>query len=196
MKLYEALPDRVTVGRRRYRLDLDFRNVLRLMDVLSRKDLLPEARDWLALKCVMRRPPRDAGPVLAAVRALLFPPTQGETGGPRLMSFDQDADMIRAAFRQHYGIDLYRDRLHWLEFTDLLGALPEGSKYAEVIGIRARPMPKPTKYNSEERQALARAKAHYALRMDDAEAARSYQSGLRLMAESLLMIAAAAGGEK
>lgn len=196
MKLYERLPDSVTVNRRRYRLDLDFRNVLRMMDILGRRDLLPEARDYLALKCLMRHPPRNAALVLDAVKGILFPEQKTTESGPRITSFEQDADLIRAAFRQNYGIDLYRDKVHWLEFTGLMGALPEGSKYTEVLGIRARPMPKPTKYNREERQALAKAKAHYALRLDGEEAEKTYQNGLRLMAESLLMLADAAGGEQ
>ena len=54
MKLYERLPDRVTVGRRHFRLDLDFRNVLKMIDILAREDLLPEAREYLALRCITR----------------------------------------------------------------------------------------------------------------------------------------------
>ena len=104
--------------------------------------------------------------------------------------------MIRAAFRQNYGIDLYRDKVHWIEFTGLLGALPEGSKYAEVLGIRARPMPKPTKYNREEREWLAKAKARYAIHVDGAEAERNYQTGLRMVAESLLTIIEANQGSE
>lgn len=196
MKLYETLPDSVQVGRRRYRLDLDFRNVFRLMEVLERDDLLPESREYLALKCVMRRVPRHPAPVLDAIRALLFPERQKRTNEPRLTSFEQDADLIRAAFRQNYGIDLYRDKVHWIEFTALLGALPEGSRYAEVLGIRARPMPKPTKYNREEREWLMNAKARYALHLTGAEAEKSLQDGLRMVAQSLLtMIDSNAGGE-
>ena len=59
MKLYERLPDRVTADGHSYRVDLEFRNVLRMMEVMGRDDLIPQARDWLALRCIMRRPPRD-----------------------------------------------------------------------------------------------------------------------------------------
>ena len=195
MKLQDRLPDSVTVGRRRYKLDLDFRNVLRMMDTIGRNDLLPEARDYIALRCVCKRVPRNPAPVLAAVREMLFPDKPSE-GGQKLTSFEQDADLIRAAFRQNYGIDLYRDKVHWIEFTGLLGALPEGSKYAEILGIRARPMPKPTKYNREEREWLAKAKARYAIHVDGAEAERNYQTGLRMVAESLLTIIEANQGSE
>jgi hypothetical protein len=126
--------------------------------------------------------------VLGAVKALLFKAPR-KKGGQRVTDFIQDAGLIRAAFRQAYGIDLYRDRLHWIEFTELMNALPEGSRYAEVVGIRARPMPEPTQWNKKEREWLMKAKAEYAVEMTAEEQERSYQEGLHNMAMSLHAIA-------
>ena len=193
MKLQDRLPDSITVLGKRYKLDLDFRNVLRMMEVMARDDLIPTARDYLALRCVMKRPPKHTGPMIDALRALLFPERK-HGDGKRLTSFDQDADLIRAAFRQAYGIDLYRDRLHWMEFQTLLAALPEGSRYSEVLGIRARPMPAATKYNQAEREWLAKAKAACALEMSDNERERAYAEGVRSVFAGLL--AWAEGSEK
>lgn len=192
--LHEKLPDSVTVNGRRYRLDLDFRNVLRMMDVMDRKDLLPGARAYVALKCVMKRPPKDAAPVLAAVNALLFPARKKPEKREKLTDLKRDADLIRAAFLQSYGVNLWRDRLHWFEFSGLLACIPGGSRYADIIGIRARPMPEATKYNAKEREWLMKAKAEYAVEMTAEEQERSYQEGLRGMAMSLLAIAQKGGG--
>ena len=172
MKLQDRLPDGVTVDGRFYRLDFDFRNVLHMMDELTREDVMPEAREYNALRCLTRRP-RNVSKVLAAVRDLLFekPPKRD---APRVTDFVQDAGMIRAAFRQAYGIDLYRDRLHWIEFRELLNAIPEGSRYSEVVGIRARPMPPATKWNAEERSWLLKAKADVALHLSDEEQEKKY----------------------
>ena len=174
MKLQERLPNRVTVGGRTYRLDLDFRNVLTMMETLAREDLIQEAREYLALKCLMKHPPRNTGPVLAAIKGILFPETKKSADGKKITSFEQDADLIRAAFRQEYGIDLYRDKVHWVEFSALLNALPEGNRYADVLGIRARPMPAATKYNQAEREWLLKAKAACALQMTDEEQVKNY----------------------
>ena len=194
MKLYERLPDSVTVDGKKYRVDLDFRNVLRLMETLSRDDLLPAAREYLALRCLMRRPPRHPGPLLNELRQMLFPERKhGAADGKRLTSFEQDADMIRAAFRQAYGIDLYRDRVHWMEFQALLAALPEGSRYSEVLGIRAREMPPATKYNQAEREWLAKAKAACALEMSDDERERAYAEGVKSVFAGLLAWAEGSG---
>lgn len=189
MKLQEALPQGVTVRGRFYRMDLDFRNVLRLMDVLAQENLMAEAKVFLALKCVMKRPPRNAEEVLNALRTTLFPQTQKSAGQKKITDFEQDADLIRAAFLQTYGINLYRDPLHWFEFSSLLAGLPEGNRYSEILGIRARPMPAPTKLNKEERRWLAQAKAAYAIKMTDQEREKSYQSSMRRTTASLLALA-------
>ena len=96
MKLHEHLPDSVIVGKKRVKLDLDFRNVLRMMEILSREDLMPEARDWNALRCICKHPKPG---MMEEVKKLLFanPPTND---GKRVTSFEQDAGLIRAAFRQ------------------------------------------------------------------------------------------------
>ena len=97
-----------------------------------------------------------------------------ETGEKRLTSFEQDAPLIRAAFRQVYGIDLFRDKLTWFEFTEYLQGLPEGNRYEEIIGIRARPLPAPTKYNQKEREWLLKAKQQCAIHLTDIEQAKKY----------------------
>jgi hypothetical protein len=194
MKLHERLPDSVTAGGKTYRVDLDFRNVLRMIDVLGREEMLPSAREYVALKCVMKRPPKNAGPVLAALRDVLFS-ADSEPAEQKLTDFEQDADLIRAAFLQAFGINLWRDRVHWLEFTGLLGALPEGSRYADILGIRARPMPKPTKYNAEERAWLAKAKLKHAVRMTEREAQNKYSTDLQRIATAMIGLAKKGGGE-
>ena len=189
MKLQDRLPRGVTVRGHFVKLDLDFRRVLELIDTLARDDLLPEARDYIALRHLTRRP-RWPQETLAALRPLLFPQTKRAPTTGKITDFEQDADLIRAAFRQVYGIDLYRDKLHWLEFSSLLAGLPEGNRYSDVLGIRARPMPAATKYNAEERKWLAKAKADVALRVDEKTREHTLEQGLRGLAESLLALAA------
>lgn len=182
MKLFERLPDSVMVGRKRVRLDLDFRNVLRMMEIMGRDDLMPEAREYLAVRCVCRRPIPGT---LAAIHELLFsnPP---KNDGKRITSFEQDAGLIRAAFRQVYGIDLWRDRLHWLEFSELLQGIPEGNRYAETLGIRVREMPEPTNWNAKEREWLAKAKASVALKRTEKEIEEDYQQSVKNVFDALL----------
>lgn len=193
MKLQDTLPNGVTVDGRFYKLDFDFRNVLRMMDELDRDDVMPEARAYNALKCLTNRP-KNVPKVLEAVKGLLFQ-EKPKKDAQKVTDFVQDAGMIRAAFRQAYGIDLYRDRLHWIEFSELLNAIPEGSRYAEVVGIRVRPMPAPTKWNVQEREWLLKAKADVAIHLSEKEQAKKYQEDVAKVFSGLMGIIAKGSGQ-
>lgn len=185
MKLQDRLPEGVTVDGKFYKMDFDFRNVLRMMDEMARKDLMQDAKEYRALRCLCRRP-RNVQKVLAAVYAVLFD-TAPKADGQKVTDFVQDAGLIRAAFLQSYGIDLYNDRLHWIAFRELIGALPDGSRYRDIIGIRVRPIPAPTKWNGEERAWLMKAKAEVALRIgDDEERQEKYRQDVAEVAAALL----------
>ena len=192
MKLQDRLPDGVTVDGKFYKMDFNFRNVLRMIDILDDDTLTQEARAYNALHCLCKRP-KNALKVLGAVKGLLFKAPR-KKGGQRVTDWVQDAGLIRAAFRQAYGIDLYRDNLHWIEFTELLNAIPEGNRYSEIVGIRARPMPEPTKWNQKEREWLLQAKADYALDLTDKEQAEQYKRDVANLAAVLM--AMAGGSEK
>lgn len=166
MKLYDKLPNSIVFNGKRVRLNLGFKNVLRMIDTLCRNDLTIEARDFLALKCVCRHPKKG---MLPAVKHLLFPNMGEKHTGNRITDYEQDAELIIAAFRQTYGIDLFTSNIHWFEFNALLSALPAGNRYTDILHIRAKPIPSPTKYNIEERNWLIKAKAEYAVKLSDEE---------------------------
>ena len=107
MKLQDRLPQGVEVDGKFYKLDFDFRKVFQMIEILDRDDMLPEAKAYKALCCLCKRP-KNAEKVVEAVKALLFKAPR-KKGGQRVTDFIQDAGLIRAAFRQAYGIDLYRD---------------------------------------------------------------------------------------
>ena len=174
-KLYDRLPEGVTVDGRFYKCDFSFRNVLKMLDVMQRDDLEFSARDYLCVKCVLshKNPPKDASVLYNELCNVLFE-KRTETGAKRITSYEQDAPLIRAAFRQVYGIDLFRDELTWFEFIELLQGLPDGNRYEDVIGIRARPLPAPTKYNQKEREWLIHAKQEFAIHLTEQEQQKKY----------------------
>ena len=184
MKLNERLPDGVTVDGKFYKCDFDFRNVFEMQEILSRNDLLQPAREYKALKCVIKHP-KNVSRVLVAVKVLLFgEPSKNaektaENKHEKITDFKQDAPLIRAAFYQAYGIDLYREKIHWIKFTELLNSIPSDTRYAEVLSLRARPVPKPTKWNMEERASIIRAKAAVALEMSEEQRKEQYAEGVK-----------------
>ena len=185
MKLYESLPDHVYIRGRKIKLDLDFRNVLRMIDIFLQDDLTDEAREWLAMRCICRHPVKGMMPV---VKRLLFP-QDVKKAKERIMDYAQDADLIRAAFQQAYGIDLYKEKMHWFRFSCLLACLPDGTRYSDVLGIRARPIPEPTKYNADERQWLIEAKARVRLHLSEKEVADKYEQDVSDIAAVLMGMA-------
>lgn len=195
-RLFDRLPDGVTVGGHFYKCDFDFRNVLKMLDIMQIQELSPAARDYHCLKCVLRGhlPARKVADVYSSVCNILFEKTP--ENGEKLMSFEQDAPLIRAAFRQVYQIDLFRDALTWFEFIELLHALPEGNRFTEIIGIRARPLPAPTKWNGKEREALIKAKQSVALRMTEREQKEKYERDVSRVFDVLFAWAQAEGSEK
>lgn len=191
MKLQDRLPDGVTVDGKFYRMDFDFRNVFRMIEVLDTESLIPEAREYNALRCLCKRP-KNCRKVLDEVKRVLFKAPR-KKDSKKVTDFVQDAGLIRAAFRQAYGIDLWRDRLHWIEFTELLNAIPEGNRYSEVVGIRARPMPAPTKWNQHEREWLIKAKQDVALNMTEEERVDQYRKDVSNIASILMAWAKGSG---
>lgn len=197
MKLNERLPRYVMVGKRRYWLKTDFRHVLRMFDILADKKLSERARIYLAMCEIVRNPPKkeeDQLAVYVAARMTLTPQKGKKEAGERVTDFVQDADMIRAAFRQVYGINLYKARLHWIEFTELLNNLPSGTRYTEIIDIRSRPLPEATKYNGKQRTALIEAKMKYAIDKSEEEVTRQYNRGVNNLANALLAMAREGSG--
>ena len=190
MKLQDKLPEGVTVDGRFYKMDFDFRNVLRMIEELEEKNIFPEARAYNALKCVCKRP-RNVLRVAEAVKDLLF--TTDRRKGQKITDFVQDAGLIRAAFKQAYGMDLYRDHVHWLEFMELLSAIPNDTRYSEVVSIRAREIPAPTNFNQKEREWLIRAKADVALRTTEDEQETQYKQDVANVGAFLMSLAD--GGE-
>ena len=190
--MLDPLPRYIKVGRRRYRLLDDYRRVLLMMEIERDPRLTQAARTTLALRCLFRALPASRAKredLLRQARRALFPATK-RTENRRLTDIDQDADMIRAAFRQVYHIDLRREPLRWGDFTELMANLPEGTRYAEIIGVRAMDVPEPTKTNSKYRQAIINAKTAFALQsQSEADRMARYRASVHTVAESLKALA-------
>ena len=185
-EFYRELPYSVTYKGRKYDLTPAYDNVLTMFaDVEGVPEhRVPEIMGYYLL----RVPSKDTG-LLQAVSAVLFPPAK--TVHQKSMDFIQDGQLIYAAFMQSYGIDLndQRGKLHWWKFTALLRGLPSNTRFMEVVQIRTKPMPAPTKHNAQERAQLIRLKQEYALELSAEEREQQLQDGLRNMARMMLSMA-------
>jgi len=61
-----------------------------------------------------------------------------EGSGYRLYSFEKDANIIFAAFRQTHGIDLQKAVMHWWEFLALFMDLGQDTTFCQLTALRKR----------------------------------------------------------
>jgi hypothetical protein len=80
-----------------------------------------------------------------------------------VIDLQKDWQYIYAGFQQAYGINLFKDDLHYLEFVALLNSLPGNTRMSQIIDIRTKPIPKANKYNQAEIARLTELKAEFAL---------------------------------
>lgn len=181
MNVYDPYPDHVTVDGKSYRIETNYDRFLRAVDVYDMPDLTTS--DKLRLQCRLLlaggKVPKNPETQSAIVRAVFkMMPKKGSETYEKYMDLHQDAPLIRSAFRR-IGIDLSRDKVHFLQFFELLGDLPSDTALMRTIEIRARKIPQPTKYNQEEILALQEAKARVALEMTDDERRERFSASLK-----------------
>lgn len=169
MTLTEKPVTAVTVDGKKYRINTGHTAVLSVLEFMSREDVLDEDKIDFACHLLVRFTPRSFGQrnkVIEAVYSVLFPDRKEKAEMP-VFDFTQDADYIYAAFLQAYNIDLHHDILPWCHFYALMRSLPEQTKMAQIINLRATPIPAPTKYNQDEIKRLKAAKAAVALKITE-----------------------------
>lgn len=192
MDLHTPLPWSITLDSgRRIKLYASFDRVLAFLDVLRGKSMTEDDTEKTALFLLFgdqRLTVAEAREATEKARDILFAEPERESGGPRVLDFRQDAELILAAFRQAYGIDLFREhgRLHWLEFLALLSGIPQNTRLSEVMEIRACKVPPATKNNHEQVRALMKAKAKYAIRITEEERQAQWQAGLQNIAKQMM----------
>lgn len=183
MELYEALPDKVEFEGKDYALNLAFDRVLAAMAIQDDPQVPDEERmAWMMATLVpdaLSLPPAKQAELLRQVfdQTISFSPRKGRGKGEKTMDFSYDADLLYASFMQAYGIDLFEEagKLHWWKFYSLLQGLPSDTKLMDVISIRQREVPAPTRYNQKEIRSLLELKQYYAI---PGRADETYDTGL------------------
>lgn len=196
--LSDLPPTYVKVEGKKYWIRTSFRSALLALDVIKDGLLSEYEKMDLIIESLVKNPfvkwmPAEKKMSLYSSIAsdFLSHGQEKKTSSKKVMDLVQDKSLIIAAFRQSYGIDLCNRSLdlHWWTFLDLLTGVPADTRLMEIVSIRSRPLPKPTKYNREERAQLMRLKSEYALKLSDEEKQAQMQDGLRRMAASLQAIA-------
>ncbi len=188
ISLYRPLPEVVWHGEKRYRIRPYFNRIMAVMDLWRDEGMLDTDRLALSLCLLVQgRAPLEPDLLDAICKEVLIPPKQSDDPQIKCFDFLQDAPYIYAGFQQAYGLDLFdmQDRLHWWKFISLFQSLPENTKIMQIISIRARPLPKPTKYNQDEIRQLSKLKKEYALEVSQQERESMLAEQIKRMADML-----------
>ena len=166
---FDALPSVVEIGGREYPVFTDFRawlefETLCMDEEIELEDKLLNMVDWY--ECQEDMPNTLEEAIVGLLWFFRCGNIQSEDKAKERMSKAKHVQpdmkkclpLIYAAFRQCYGIDLYSANLHWWEYRALLEALPQGTRFADVLSLLAAPVGKETKeqkaYREEVRESF------------------------------------------
>lgn len=180
MNIYDPYPTEVEVDGKTYQLNLAYDRVLMVMDIQNDSTLTDIDKQEVQCALLLAGPvPRDPylrAEILNAIFAL-FPHEEGESG-ERYIDFHQDAAMIRSAFFR-IGVDLTKQKIHYLQFLELLCDLPSDTALMRTIELRQRPIPKLTPHNREYVADLQKAKARVAIRLTEEEQRAAFAMSIK-----------------
>lgn len=173
--MFNVLLDRLPTEYQGFPIDSDFQIGIQIVQVLDNEELTLQEQIWKSLSLLFLQKDNE-GNILpvpdmrTAVEGLMWFLTDwnhdhnDKTDNTRVTDYDIDQWRIYSAFRQHYGINLNTDKLHFWEFMGLLSTLPECA-YTRVIDIRTKKIT--SKMGKDERKAYTELKKVYALDQPD-----------------------------
>ncbi|MEG2435292.1 MAG: Gp15 family bacteriophage protein [Ruthenibacterium sp.] len=136
--LFCPLPRYVTVHRKKYNLNTDYRTALRILAAFEDAELADLEKQGIMLKLLYQNvPPDESEAVRLALLFLNCGETQTETDDtPPLYSFTADAPLIYAALRKSHGVDVLAEEMHWYRFVALFCDISEDSFFARLLYLR------------------------------------------------------------
>lgn len=140
--LTSAFPTSLTVNGEDYPVNWGHRDCLDIMVELEKGDLTPLEQTVFVVQKLFVEIPDDF--VQAVEQALWFlhggKPLEEAVGRAdpiRTYSYEQDAELIYAAFSTRHGIDLATANLHWWRFRALFSDLRD-TTFSELCSMRKR----------------------------------------------------------
>lgn len=166
--IYNQHDDLVEIEGVAYEINVSFDNILNIIDLLNESKLPDHRKLDIAIKLLFGR----ELPFDTETKNVIFnqvfeeyinqeqvddteydlqgnPMPKYEKDRKNYYSLVHDAKYIYAAFRQSYGINLFKEhgKLHWFDFQALLASLPDNTRFRQIINIRM--WKKPTKNDTE-----------------------------------------------
>lgn len=140
--LTSTFPKSLTVNGEEYAIYWDHRSCLRIMAALESGDLTRWEQYLYLVQALYEDVPSDFNAALMQALWFLHGGRELEEASARAdtrrtFSYEQDAELIYAAFSTRHGIDLAVTDLHWWRFRALFSDLRE-TTFSELCSMRKR----------------------------------------------------------
>lgn len=143
---YEEYPNKIIVDEEEIAIITDFREYIKLMDMLNDSKLLSHEKAYFLLQ-YFKEPPKDFSAAIDALIGFVLMDelqtvestnNQNETPKKEVYSFEYDYPFIFSAFLSEYGINIRTiPYMHWWEFRLLFDGLPEKTEIKQRIMYRS-----------------------------------------------------------
>ena len=154
--LLDQLPTAIRIDGIDYPINSDFRTSLDIILAFEDPELTIQEKYLILVTRLYKETPENK--LEALKKGVKFlnggqdpDPDQEPDTGIRTYSFNKDAALIYAAFRQSHGVDLQAADLHWYQFLALWMDIGQDTAIANLISLRHRI--KTGKASKEERKA-------------------------------------------
>ncbi|MBL7575367.1 Bacteriophage Gp15 protein [Peptoniphilus asaccharolyticus DSM 20463] len=141
--LIDGAPKEIYIDSLKYNINYDFRYGLLFEELMNDTTISDSEKLTLAVKLYLEN--QYVENYEEAITQIFNFYLCGET--PRktkkkkrenpVFSYEEDAGLIFAAFKEVYNIDLVEDKIHWWKFRALFDALPDTCQFRKVVGYRA-----------------------------------------------------------
>lgn len=142
--LIDGAPKEIYVDSLKYNINYDFRYGLLFEELMNDKSISDSEKFYLAIKLYLDNQYienyEEAITQIFNFYLCGEKPNQKKGSKKRqnpVFSYEEDAGLIFAAFKEVYNIDLVEDKIHWWKFRALFDALPESCQFRKVVGYRA-----------------------------------------------------------
>lgn len=156
MTMFRKLPYFVILQEKKYRINVDFRNMISFEKILQDKSVSKTEKIEYGLRHFY-----PAFFSLENYQKLLYNPQlykeacdkliwfykcgrddyhrmgNGKGSNKQIYSYNYDDEYIYGAFYEQYGIDLSYDIVHWWKFKALLKSLKDDTEFVKIKGYRA-----------------------------------------------------------
>ncbi|MDU5099726.1 MAG: bacteriophage Gp15 family protein [Peptoniphilus grossensis] len=142
--LIDGAPKEIYVDSLKYNINYDFRYGLLFEELMNDKSISDSEKFYLAIKLYLdNQYVENYEEAITQIFNFYLcgeKPNQKKGSKKRqnpVFSYEEDAGLIFAAFKEVYNIDLVEDKIHWWKFRALFDALPESCQFRKVVGYRA-----------------------------------------------------------